>query len=384
MSNVRVTFAKGKPIHCGIDSHKETWAVVIRCEGEEIYRAEIGADTDRLINLLRRFEASEVHTVYEAGPTGFWLHDALEAAGFHSLVTPASKVPQVNDKVKTDHRDARKLAQMLEAGFLKGIHIPTPEERAHRQMYRTREQVMKHRTQTQNQIKSMLLFNGVRRPKGVRERWTQQYVRWLETLSFEHEEIQTSMGVLLKLFRWLDEQVKELDRKLQDMALRDEYRETVEIMDSVPGIGVHTAMAIELELRDVARFRKGSQLSSYLGVTPSEHSSGQTTRKGSITHCGNPRLRDLFVESSWTLIRHDPEMRRTYERIRHQSGSGKKAIVAVARRLALRVRRMLLDKKPYQIEMNKGSSDGAGGSSRPVVKAASSVGAKRFVLKQRA
>jgi transposase len=192
------------------------------------------------------------------------------------------------------------------------------------------------------------------------------------------------MGALLGLFRWLDERVKELDRKLEDMAQRDEHREAVEIMDSVPGIGIRTAVAIEVELRDVVRFRKGSQLSSYLGVTPSERSSGQTTRKGSITHCGNPRLRDLFVESSWTLIRHDPEMRRTYERIRHQTGSGKKAIVAVARRLALRVRRMLLDKEPYHIERNKGSGDAGGGSSRPVVQTVSSVGAKRIVRAKRA
>ena len=115
----------------------------------------------------------------------------------------------------------------------------------------------------------------------------------------------------------------------------------------IPGMGLYTAMTILVELQDVARFQRADQLSSYLGLTPSERSSGERIRVGGITRCGNATLRSRFVESSWTLIRYDMDVRKTYERIKHHTGSGKKAIVAIARRLALRVRRMLMEQKGY-------------------------------------
>jgi len=350
MKNIREAFAKGKPIYVGIDVHKRNLAVRVNCEGEEIYQAMIPADPERLIRLLSRFEASEVHTVYEAGPTGYSLHDALTAAGFDSMVTPPSQVPQLGGKVKTDHRDSKKLAEMLAGGFLKHVHVPTPEQRAERQLLRTRNQIRKHRIQTQNQIKSMLLFHGKRPPSTVREGWTQEYIHWVETVPWEYEELKVSMGALLELFRQLDKQLKEITKQLAALAMKEQYREHVQLATSIPGIGRYTALALGMEIQEMSRFRRSGQLSSYLGLTPSQHSSGQSIRMGRITHCGNARLRALLVESSWTLIRHDLQARETYERIKHQTGSGKKAITAIARRLALRLRRVLLDKMPYRID----------------------------------
>ncbi len=348
MPNLHEGFAKGKPIHVGIDVHKREWVVRVRCQGEEIYRAAVPADPLRLIERLRRFQASEVHTVYEAGPTGYWLHDALIGAGFFSMVTPPSLVPQVGGRVKTDHRDSRKLSEMHAGGFLKRVNIPTPEERAHRQLLRTRDQIVKHRTQVQNQIKSMLLFYGKQPPARLRERWSQEYLQWLETLSWEFEELHTCMRTLVSLYHDLSAKVKDLTRRLEQLADSEQHRERVTLSRTIPGFGAYTAIAVSVELRDVARFRQGNQFTSYLGLTPSQYSSGQTTHMGRITHCGNPRLRTLLVESSWTLIRHDPDARATYERIKHQTGSSKKAIVAIARRLALRLRRVLIDKQPYR------------------------------------
>ncbi len=353
MANVQEGFAKGKPIYAGIDVHKKDWIIRVRCQGEEIYRAAIPADPERLIELLKRFKASEVHTVYEAGPTGYGLHDALSKAGFDSMVTPPSLVPQIGGKVKTDQRDSRKLTEMLAGGFLKRVHIPTPEERAHRQLLRTRNQIKKHRKQTQNQIKSMLLFHGKQPPPRLREQWSQEYLRWIKTISWEFEALTISMTVLLDLFHHLDKQLRELNKELTALANTEKYRERVRLATSVPGIGIYTAVAMSVELQDVQRFRRGDQLSSFLGLTPSQHSSGQSTRMGRITRCGNPRLRELFIESSWTLIRYDPGARSTYERIKHQTGSSQKAITAMARRLALRVRRVLIDKKPYRLGNGK-------------------------------
>jgi len=352
MANVQQDFAKNKPIYAGIDVHKRDWVVTILCQGEELFHGTVPPDTSGLIRRLRGCMASEVHTVYETGPTGYWLHEALVEAGFDSIVTPPSLVPHIVTRVKTDHRDSRKLAAMLAGGFLKRVHVLTPEERAHRQLLRTRNQIEKHRKQTQNQIKGMLLFHGKRPPATLRERWSQDYLRWIESITWEYEALKTSMTTLLELFNHLDKQYKALTLEIEHLALTEKYRERARLLTTIPGIGIFTAMAILIELQDIERFRRADQLASYIGLTPSQRSSGERIRMGRITHCGNGRLRDRFVESSWTLIRYDLGTRATYERIKHQTGSGKKVPlcgIAIARRLVLRVRRVLIDKVPYKL-----------------------------------
>lgn len=372
MPNVQRDFAKGKPIFVGLDVHKRAWTVTVLCQGEELYHATVVPDVAAFVRLLKRFEASEVHTVYEAGPTGYWLHDALAEAGFDSMVTPPSLVPRVGGRVKTDRRDSRKLAAMLAGGFLKRVHVLTPQERADRQLLRTRNQIERHRKQTQAQIKSMLLFHGKRAPRSLLERWSEAHVNWITHLEWDHPALKTSMQALVELYRYLTQQLKVMATAMEELAQTDKYRERAALLTQIPGMGIYTAMSILIELQDVERFRKAEQLASYLGLTPSQRSSGERIRLGEITRCGNPRLRTRFVESSWTLIRYDLSERARYERIKHQTGSGKKAIVAVARRLSLRVRRVLLDQKPYRF------GDGA----RPTFARDKSQETRKFVLRR--
>lgn len=371
MSNVQRDFAKGKPIYVGLDVHKRAWTVTVLCQGEELYHATVVPDPAALVRLLKRFEASEVHTVYEAGPTGYWLHDALVEAGVDSMVTPPSLVPRIGGRVKTDRRDSKKLASMLAGGFLRRIHVLTAEERAHRQLLRTRNQIERHRRQTQNQIKSLLLFHGKRAPATQRERWSEAHVRWIETLSWDHQAIKTSIDAMLKMYRYLTEQYKQLTHEIKLMALTDKYRERAQLLTQIPGIGIFTAMAILVELQNIERFHRADQLASFLGLTPSQHSSGERIRMGHITRCGNYQVRTRLVESSWTLIRYDAGAKATYERIKHQTGSGRKAITAIARRLALRIRRVLLDKVPYRLSDGGHLAEGRDKKQE----------AKRFVLK---
>jgi len=347
MTNVEVFFAKGKPIYVGMDVHKKDWTVHVVCHGEAIYHATVSPDPKQLIARLKSFGAKEVHTVYEAGPTGYWLHEALVSAGIDSMVTPPSLVPRIGGRMKTDRRDSIKLATMLAGGFLKRVHVLSPQQRAHRQLLGTRNQIERHRKQTQAQMKSMLLFHGKRTPVGLLERWSEAHVQWLADLEWDFPALKVSMAALVDLFRHLDKQLKAMNEQIEALAQTDKYRERVALLTQIPGMGVYSAMTILIELQDVERFHRAEQLASYLGLTPSQHSSGERIHLGEITRCGNPRLRTRFVESSWTLIRYDMAVRATYDRIKHQSGSGKKAIVAIARRLALRVRRILLDHEPY-------------------------------------
>ena len=352
MGKIESSFGKGKLIFVGLDVHKESWTVTILCQGEELYHAVIASDVEALVRLLERFEASEVHTVYEAGPTGYRLHDALVDAGFDSMVTPPSLVPQVGGQVKTDRRDSKKLAAMLSGGFLKRIHVLTAEERSDRQLLRTRNQIEDHRRQTQAQIKSMLLFHGRQAPPTLKEHWSEVYIHWIETLQWEYPSQKTSMDALLKMYRDLTEQYKILTDDIDKLAMTQRYQERVGLLTQIPGIGIFTAMAILIELQNVERFGRAEQLASFLGLTPCQHSSGERIRMGHITRCGNYQVRTRLVESSWTLIRYDANAKATYERIKHQTGSGRKAITAIARRLALRIRRVLIDKTPYRLSVD--------------------------------
>ncbi len=358
MRKVEFGFAKGKIIFVGVDVHKKDWVVTVICEGEEVYHAVIGSSPEGLIKILKRFEAKEVHTVYEAGPTGYWLHDALVEAGFDSMVTPPSLVPRIGGKVKTDRRDSRKLASMLAGGFLRRVHVLTPEERAHRQLLRTRNQIEQHRRKTQNQIKSMLLFHGKRLPEGQKEHWSEAHLSWIKSIEWEYPVMKTAMESILKMYRELTEEYKHLTSEIEELAQTERYRERAGLLTQIPGIGTFTAMAILVEIQNIDRFRQADQLASYLGLTPSQHSTGEHTRMGHITRCGNREVRTRLVESSWTLIRYDAQAKMTYERIKHQTGSGRKAITAIARRLALRVRRVLLDKKPYHLVQGGHLADG--------------------------
>jgi transposase len=160
--------------------------------------------------------------------------------------------------------------------------------------------------------------------------------------------MQESFNRLLDLYDFLDKQVKEQTKLLKELSETDLYRKRVKILQSVPGIGIIVAMEILLELQDVSRFRKAEQIAAYVGLTPSQYSSADKIRMGRITCIGKNSVRSALVEAAWKLIRKDSVMQEKYERIKARAGA-KRAIVAIARTLLLRTRRMLLDETQYAV-----------------------------------
>jgi transposase len=154
------------------------------------------------------------------------------------------------------------------------------------------------------------------------------------------------------LFEYLDGEKKRLTHEINRLAMTKTYASQVKLLQSVPGIGILSAMEILVEIVDISRFHTADQLASYLGVTPSQYSSGERIRMGHITHAGNARIRTTIVEASWLLIGKDLSMRYKYEKIKYRRG-GKRAIVAIARTLSARITRMLLDQVPYKTELCK-------------------------------
>jgi transposase len=336
-----------KKVYVGIDVHKESWHVTIRTLGEEVFNGRIPGNYASLRKVLDRYRGNSVKVAYEAGPFGFWLYDKLTEDGIETLVVPPSTIPvESGNKVKTDKRDSRKLAILLERNMLKRTYVLSEEEREHRDLLRTRRQIVDHRNDVARQIKSKILFYGITVPFSPKTRLTHRYIAWLKTLAFGTPYMKESLDLLIQLYEYLTRQIVQINRKVVALCREKKYHERIKLLCTAPGIGKLTAIELLVELQDMARFKSASQLASYIGLTPAEYSTGEKTRQGRITRCGNKRVRTYLVESTWILITKDPWIRAKYLKLKAIRG-GKRAVVAIARRFIIRLRRMLLDNVPY-------------------------------------
>jgi transposase len=340
---------RGKEVFVGIDVHKESWQVTAQVEGEEVFHGRIASEYRVLRRVLDRFQGNKVKVAYEAGPCGFGLYDQLREDGVEVIVVPPSLIPiESGNKVKTDKRDSRKLAKLLGSNLLKRVYVLTEEDRAERELLRTRRQILEHRNDVARQIRSKLLFYGIRPPFSVKAGWSQGFVRWLKEFPCEWEVLRVSFQNLIELYEYLTRQLVGMNRKVLELSRSDKYGGRVKLLRSVPGIGILIAMEILVELQEMERFQRADELASYIGLTPSEFSTGQYVRQGRITRCGNKRVRTCLVEASWILIQKDPGIRMKYDRLKQRKGA-KRAIIAIARHLIIRIRRILLDQEPYVV-----------------------------------
>jgi transposase len=339
----------GKTVTIGIDVHKKSWQVTALVEGVVVAAVTIQPSYAVLQKLLAQFKGAKMRIAYEAGPAGFNLYDALTADGIECIVVPPSLLPvESGNRVKTDKRDSRKLAQYLENNHLKRVYVLSKQERAHRQFVRTRRQLSNHRTDVMRQIKSLVLFHGIPLPGVDAGFWTRSFLASLRAVETD-EYLSRSLNRLIDLYEYLTRQVKEMTKEVRRLARTEKYAQRVKLLKTIPGVGLLSAMEILTELQDVSRFTTADQIAAFLGLTPSQYSSGQHVRMGRITHMGNHRLRTRMVECSWILIKKDAGLQKVYEVIKKRRG-GKRAIVAVSRKLIIRIRRILLDGVTYRTE----------------------------------
>jgi len=333
-------------IFVGIDVHLKSWAVTVRDREKELLSTTMPSEPLVLKRTLARYKSHKITAVYEAGYFGYVLHDFLEKQGIKcKVVSPASIPTESSNRVKTDRKDSRKLAALLCKGMLRSIYVPSQEERYAREVIRTYHQLAEQKARVQAQIKSKLRFYGIDVSEMSRS-WSKRYTTNLKKLKLSNRYLTESLRRYIELYEYLEEQKKEQVKMLKELSQEKEYSKKVELLQSTYGIGLIVAMEYLLELQEVSRFRKSKKLASYVGLTPSQHSSGEKVRMGRITKNGKKRLRGLLVESSWQLIRKDGAMRSKYEALKLRCG-GKRAIVAIARNLLLRMRQMLKKQEPY-------------------------------------
>jgi transposase len=333
----------------GIDVHqKQLQVAMLRPDSKEPEEWQVVHDVKtvrRLARKLRQESGGEVVACYEAGPAGFSLQRRLDAEGVRCQVIAPSLVPQrPGDRVKTDRRDARTLARMLRADLLTEVYPPTPEQEAVRDLCRAREDLQADRKRAQHRLQKMLLRHGLHYSEG--KAWTHAYHRWLARIRFEHPAAQSAFEDYLQAVQLADERLRGLDARIEEMAQSDPYREAVGILRCFRGIETYTALALLAELGDITRFPSPRHLMSYLGLVPSEHSSGERRQRGPITKTGNGHARRLLVEAAW----HQRHVPRTGYRLQVRRRGQPGWAIAIAdraqRRLHRRYRRLLERGKP--------------------------------------
>ena len=354
----------GKVVYMGIDVHKKTYACVSMCDGEIVKKDTMRADPVSLMAYIKnQFSGAKVETVYEAGFSGFHLHRELIRGGItNQVVHPGSIEVATRDRVKTDKRDAKKMATQLAAGRLKGIYVPTLEQEAKRSASRLRANIVKLRHQVGQKIKALLFTQGLMEAEEnsvLSKRWLSKKVEQVKGLNYP-------LGFYYTLNRYAEQWIaftQDLaDIKQEILAMQtDEEQALLVIYQSAPGIGELTALKLKDELADMKQFTNEKKLFNYLGFTPVEYSSGEHVRQGHISRQGRAALRHIFVEAAWIAIRKDPQLNEVYQRLAKTRG-GKRAIVGVARRLAGRLRScvqqgVLYEIKPLQTESSDAKNE---------------------------
>lgn len=292
----------------GMDVHAATISVAVAEKGEVRSLGIIPNRLDAIRKLVRKLGAPEqLHACYEAGPCGYVLYWQLAELGVRCEVVAPSLIPvRSGDRVKTDRRDAEKLARCLRAGDLTPVWVPDAAHEALRDLVRARLAAKQDLARARHRAGHLLLRTGTRNPEKGRA-WSRRYFQWLSTIEFGHAarqaafsdycaEVMHHEARVLRLEAAIDEALSKADPKLKAV---------YEALQGLRGVAKVTAATIVVELGDLTRFERAPQLMSYAGLVPSEHSSGKATRRGAITKAGNHHLRRVIVEAGWAY-RHKP------------------------------------------------------------------------------
>lgn len=296
--------SKDTLIFIGLDTHKAFTEVayVLDGRGDPVcHHGKIQTTKPALVKLARQFQSkypnATLHFVYEAGPCGYWIYRLLTSLGHCCyVVAPSLIAKKPGDRVKTDKRDALMLAERLKQADLTPIYVPEPEDEAIRDLSRARESTMHDLNDGRYQLKAFLLRNNIRYEGPAN--WSLKHIRWLTELVLPHPCQQIVLQEHIQTIMARQNRLERLDNELEHHVRLWRYYPVVKAIQALRGVRLRVAVGVISELGDLNRFNHPRKLMSYLGLTPSEHSSGAHQRKGPITKCGNGRARRLLVEGA--------------------------------------------------------------------------------------
>ena len=288
----------------GLDTHKiftEVAYIEDQRGAKPVHYGCISSAKGAIKKLVRQFESkypqATLHFVYEAGPCGYWIYRLLTSLGHCCyVVAPSLIARKPGDKIKTDKRDALRLAKLLKSEDLTAIYVPEPEDESIRDLSRARETAMKDLNDARFQLKALLLRNNINY-QGTAN-WSAKHLRWLTEIVLPHPAQQIVLQEYLQTVNERIARLSRLDNELQHQVVHWRYYPVVKAIQAMRGVALLVAVGVIAELGDLTRFDHPRKLMSYLGVVPSEHSSGANRRLGSITKSGNSRARRLLIEGA--------------------------------------------------------------------------------------
>ena len=287
----------------GLDVHADTIAVAVaEPDGEVRSLGVIPNQPESLHKLVKKLGPVEpLRVCYEAGPTGYVIYWQLTALGVKCEVVAPTLVPtKAGDRVKTDRRDAEKLARSHRAGDLTAVWVPDAAHEALRDLVRCREAAKKDQLRARHRLGKFLLRRG-RRPPATMHAWTQTHVAWVKTVHFEHAAQEATLLDYLHEAEQAAERIERLERAI-DAAVKtapEQMRAVIDALQAMRGIALVSAVTIVAEVGALSRFATPRQLMGYSGAVASEDSSGTRIRRGAITKTGNAHLRRVVIEAAW-------------------------------------------------------------------------------------
>jgi transposase len=342
-------------IFAGLDVDKRSISVTFADHQGLVKSLRMPYGLEHLVNHVgKHFPEQRVAFVYEAGPTGYGLYDGLEAQAYRCLIASPSMLPRApGQRVKTNRLDSHRLAENLRGGQLKGIHVPSGVYRELRHLTQLRDTFVSEMVGMKLRIKSLLLFEGIEFPPAPPgSQWSFMVKAKLRKLGC-CGSVRFKLDALLDSLEFHEQRIVAITQEIRRCCKQDpELSRCMSYLMSIPGIGWIVASQLVARIGDWRELKSIRELAGFLGLVPTEHSTGERTDRGSITHSGDPRLRSKLIQGAWSAIRQDGELREFFRSVcrRHpRNAASRIAITAVARKLTVRIAVVLMEQRPYVV-----------------------------------
>ena len=347
----------GQNIYIGLDTHLKSWTATIRVEDAFFKTFSQDPDSEILSNYLKKnFPGANYFSAYEASFSGFSAHRGLNKLGIKNIVVNPADIPTTDKerKQKDDARDSKKIAEQLAASKLTAIYVPGIEAEGDRSMLRFRRTLTKEIARNKNRVKSFLYYHGMTIPLQFADKkyWSKRFTKWLQELELPSESARVTLTEIVELVEFLRKKQYQMLKRIKELSQTKQFKKHTELLISIPGIGLITAMSFLTEIEDIARFNNLDKFCSFVGLIPTTNSSGEHESVGNITKRQNKILRSLIVESSWIAISNDPALMLAYGKLVKRM-KPTKAIIRIAKKMLNRIRYVLREQKIYEYAVVK-------------------------------
>ena len=352
-----VSFFEKVLLFIGIDVHKSKWVVTIRTYELELKTFTMKPSAEQLEKfLIKNYPGADYRIVYECCFSGFWIYDYFSEKGYKIIVTPTNRIYKDGSIIKTDKIDSRKLAFQHSRGLLREVMVPEKRIREYKYIFRIYDKQKMRKGQILRQIKAFLEQKN--HPLKW-SKWNKGLVEKLKGLNFSRRDgfpgeklFDMKFSRLLTEYEYVVDQIKDTEKIIEKIKEDEELGRRINILEKINGIGIISAVRMSVYLFDrKERFERSERLNHYLGLTPSERSSGDKITRGRSGMYGNRQLRSIIIQLAWMTVRKDGSLLDKFNRVYKKSGSKQKAIVAVARKLMTKIYAAVEKEEEYRINI---------------------------------